>query len=127
MNRAVTRLQFQAAIGGGAGRRRAGTLTSRWTTATRSGCLEGELHWACDVSDFDRVKREALRATRASPTPGQMLAMPEQMFAAGFGVEHFIEPGGPEGMVGMVPRVAAVPIGLLIGVLSPTWPSGYSE
>ena len=63
------------------------------------GSLESELHWACDVSDFLEVKREALRAHASQSDAQGMLQMPEQMFAAGFGVEHFIEPGRPDGMV----------------------------
>ena len=63
------------------------------------GSLESELHWACDVSDFLEVKREALRAHASQSDAQGMLQMPEPMFAGSFGTEHFIEPGRPDGMV----------------------------
>ena len=63
------------------------------------GSLESELHWACDVADFLEVKREALRAHASQSDAQGMLQIPEQMFAASFGTEHFIEPGRPDGMV----------------------------
>jgi LmbE family N-acetylglucosaminyl deacetylase len=63
------------------------------------GSLESELHWACDVADFLEVKREALRAHASQSDAQGMLQMPEQVFAEGFGTEHFIEPGRPDGMV----------------------------
>jgi LmbE family N-acetylglucosaminyl deacetylase len=63
------------------------------------GSLESELSWACDVSDFLAVKRAALAAHASQSDAQGMLEMPEQMFAAGFGVEHFAEPTRPEGMV----------------------------
>lgn len=63
------------------------------------GSLESELHWACDVSDYLGVKRAALAAHASQSDAQGMLQMPEQMFAAGFGVEHFIEPARPAGMV----------------------------
>ncbi|MGW5240671.1 PIG-L deacetylase family protein [Monashia sp. NPDC004114] len=63
------------------------------------GSLESELHWACDVSDFIEVKREALQAHASQSDAQGMLAMPVEMFAQAFGWEHFIEPARPEGMV----------------------------
>ncbi|OFE18823.1 GlcNAc-PI de-N-acetylase [Humibacillus sp. DSM 29435] len=63
------------------------------------GSSESELHWACDVSDYLAVKREALKAHASQGDAQGMLSMPEQMFAQGFSWEHFIEPGRPDGMV----------------------------
>ena len=63
------------------------------------GSLESELHWACDARDFIEVKREALRAHASQSDAQGMLQMPEEWFAASFGIEHFIEPGRPDGMV----------------------------
>jgi LmbE family N-acetylglucosaminyl deacetylase len=63
------------------------------------GSLESELHWACDVSDFLETKRQALQAHASQSDAQSMLQMPEQLFAAGFGTEHFIERGRPDGMV----------------------------
>ncbi len=63
------------------------------------GSAESELHWACDVSDYLNVKRDALKAHASQGDAQGMLSMPEQMFAQGFSREHFIEPGRPDGMV----------------------------
>lgn len=63
------------------------------------GSSESELHWACDVSDYLSVKRDALKAHASQGDAQGMLSMPEQMFAQGFSWEHFIEPGRPDGMV----------------------------
>jgi LmbE family N-acetylglucosaminyl deacetylase len=63
------------------------------------GTLESELHWACDVSAFLEVRREALRAHASQSDAQGMLAMPADMFATAFGTEHFIEPARPAGMV----------------------------
>ena len=63
------------------------------------GSAESELHWACDVSDYLTVKRDALKAHASQGDAQGMLSMPEQMFAQGFSREHFIEPGRPDGMV----------------------------
>lgn len=63
------------------------------------GMLESELHWAVDVSEYIEVKRAALKAHASQPDARQMLEMPEAMFSAMFGVEYYVEPGRPEGMV----------------------------
>ena len=63
------------------------------------GSLEGELHWAVDVSDFLEVKRDALRAHASQPDARGMLEMPDEMFRQMFGTEYYIEQGRPEGMV----------------------------
>lgn len=64
------------------------------------GTPEAELQWACDVTDHLATKRAALTA-HASQTSdaGMMLAMPQEVFAAAFGVEHYLEPARPEPMV----------------------------
>lgn len=63
------------------------------------GTPEAEIHWDVNVSGYLTQKRAAIQA-HASQTSdiGMMLAMPQQMFAAGFGREYFIEPGRPAGM-----------------------------
>jgi LmbE family N-acetylglucosaminyl deacetylase len=64
------------------------------------GTPEIEIHYAVDVSDHVERKRRAL-ACHASQTSdaGAMLAMPEEMFAAIFGTEWFMEPGRPPGLL----------------------------
>ena len=63
------------------------------------GSLEAELHWQVDVAAYLPQRRAAL-ASHASQTTdvGGMLSMPEEVFAAFFGMEHYIEPGRPPGM-----------------------------
>lgn len=63
------------------------------------GTPEAEIDWDVDVSDVLAKKRGAMQAhTSQTSDIGMMLAMPPQMFAAGFGHEYFIEPGRPTGM-----------------------------
>ncbi len=98
MNRDLMRRQLEQA-------KAAGLPTQEWNPddpmddGNPMGTPEAELHWACDVSDQLAVKRAAL-AAHASQTSdvGAMLAMPEPVFAAVFGVEHYLEPGRPPGM-----------------------------
>ncbi|MGL5818900.1 MAG: PIG-L family deacetylase [Phycicoccus sp.] len=63
------------------------------------GTPEAEISWRVDVRAMLPRKRGAL-ASHASQTSdvGMMLAMPEEVFAAAFGFEHFIEPGREPGM-----------------------------
>ncbi|WP_392542968.1 PIG-L deacetylase family protein [Oryzobacter telluris] len=63
------------------------------------GTPEAEIHWQVDVSDFLGTRRKALEA-HASQTSdvGMMLGMPDDVFAAFFGREHYIEPGREPGM-----------------------------
>lgn len=63
------------------------------------GTPEAELHWAVDVSGYLAQKRDALACHASQPDAAGMLAMPEEAFALGFGVEHYLEPGRPAGMV----------------------------
>lgn len=63
------------------------------------GTPEEELHWDVDVSDYLTQKRAAMQAHSSQTSDiGMMLAMPPQMFTAGFGHEYFIEPGRATGM-----------------------------
>ena len=99
MNRDVTRLQFQTAIA-------AGLADDSWDPdkpmddGNPLGTPEAELHWAVDVSPWIGVKRAAL-ASHASQVSdaGMMIAMPEEAFAAMFGIEYYVEGGRPGGMV----------------------------
>ena len=99
MNRDVTRLQFQTAVA-------AGLADESWDPdkpmddGNPLGTPEAELHWAVDVSPWIGVKRAAL-ASHASQVSdaGMMIAMPEEAFAAMFGVEYYVEAGRPDGMV----------------------------
>ena len=99
MNRDVTRLQFQTAVA-------AGLADESWDPdkpmddGNPLGTPEAELHWAVDVSPWIGVKRAAL-ASHASQVSdaGMMIAMPEEAFAAMFGVEYYVEAGRPDGVV----------------------------
>lgn len=64
------------------------------------GTPEAELHWAVDVTRWLEVKRRALacHASQLSDV-GMMLAMPAEVFTTLFGVEHYIEPERPAGML----------------------------
>jgi LmbE family N-acetylglucosaminyl deacetylase len=58
------------------------------------GMSEDEITWQIDVSDFLEQKRASLEAHRSQVTDiGGFLAMPPEVFAAFFGLEHLIEPG----------------------------------
>ena len=98
MNRDVTRLQFQAAI-------TAGLADESWDPdkPMDDGNPLGMPRPSCtgpSMSPWIGVKREAL-ASHASQVSdaGMMLAMPEEAFAAMFGVEYYREAGRPDGMV----------------------------
>ena len=60
---------------------------------------EAQIHWQVDVTPWLAQRRAALECHRSQVTDiGMMLAMPPEMFAAAFGVEHYREPGRPDGM-----------------------------
>jgi LmbE family N-acetylglucosaminyl deacetylase len=63
------------------------------------GTLEDELHWGVDVSAYLGRKREALEchASQVSDA-GQMLKMPDEVFAMAFGMEWYREPGREAGI-----------------------------
>ncbi|GAA6527499.1 PIG-L family deacetylase [Intrasporangium sp. DVR] len=63
------------------------------------GTPEDELHWACDVGEWMEVKRSALEAHASQSDARELLAMPEPLFTAVLGVEHYLEPARPEGLV----------------------------
>ncbi|AKT51028.1 PIG-L deacetylase family protein [Arsenicicoccus sp. oral taxon 190] len=64
------------------------------------GTPEAEIHWRVDVSDLVETKRAALACHRSQATDIEMfLAMPVEVFAAGFGQEWYLEPGRPPGLV----------------------------
>jgi LmbE family N-acetylglucosaminyl deacetylase len=62
------------------------------------GTPEAELHLAVDVRPFVAAKRAAIACHASQVTDTSMfLAMPEEVFAAAFGTEWYIEPGAPPG------------------------------
>ena len=98
MNRDATRRLFARAV-------EAGVDAQGWDVdgpmddGNPLGTPEAELHWAVPVGDFLPAKRAALAAHASQPDAAGLLAMPEEAFAAMLGVEHYIEPGRPDGMV----------------------------
>ncbi len=63
------------------------------------GSPEAEIHYRVDVSEFVEVKRAALACHQSQRSDiGMFLRMPLDLFAAAFGVEHYIEPGREPGM-----------------------------
>ena len=63
------------------------------------GMVEAELTHEVDVSAYLAAKRAAIASHRSQVTDtGFFLAMPEEMFAVGFGREWFIERGREPGM-----------------------------
>ncbi len=99
MNRDLVRAQFVAA-------QAAGVASDDWDPDAAMGdgnplgTPEAELHWACSVTDYLPVKRAALAAHASQVSDVQMmLGMPEEVFAAFFGTEHYREPGRPPGLV----------------------------
>ena len=69
------------------------------------GLPEAEIHHQVDVSEVVGLKREALACHASQEDVQWMLAMPEEVFAVAFGLEHYAEPGAPEGMVRGLPFV----------------------
>lgn len=63
------------------------------------GTPEAELHWAVDVTEDIATKRAALACHGSQTDVQQILSMPPDVFAMAFGVEHYLEPGRPDGMV----------------------------
>ena len=77
-------------------------------TLTRGGAgafrtAEREIHHAVDVTEVIDVKRAALACHASQSDVQQMLQMPREIFAAAFGVEHYAEPGRPEGTGSALP------------------------
>ena len=69
------------------------------------GLPASEIHHAVDVSEVIDLKRAALAAHASQSDVQGMLEMPPEMFTAAFGVEHFAEPGRPQGMATALPFV----------------------
>lgn len=69
------------------------------------GLPEKEIHHAVDVGEVLDLKRQVLACHGSQEDVQSILAMPPEMFAAGFGVEHYAEPGAPEGMATDLPFV----------------------
>lgn len=98
MNRDLFRRLYQLAMASGQG-------SQDWDPDAPAddgnpvGTPQSEIHWQVDVSPWLDRKRAALQchASQASDV-GMMLSMPEQVFARFFGLEHYIEPGLPDGM-----------------------------
>lgn len=67
------------------------------------GLPESEIHHAVDVTGVIDRKRAALASHGSQVDVQGMLAMPEEVYAAAFGVEHYAEPGQPAGMVTGLP------------------------
>ena len=67
------------------------------------GLPQSEIHHAVDVTEVIDVKRAALACHASQSDVQQMLQMPREIFAAAFGVEHYAEPGRPEGMGSALP------------------------
>jgi LmbE family N-acetylglucosaminyl deacetylase len=63
------------------------------------GTPEAEIHLAVDVGSYVAAKRNAIACHASQVTDtGMFLAMPEDVFAAAFGTEWYIEPGAPPGL-----------------------------
>ncbi len=69
------------------------------------GLPEKEIRHAVDVTEVIDGKREVLACHASQEDVQFMLRMPEEVFAAAFGVEHYAEPGRPEGMSSGLPFV----------------------
>lgn len=70
------------------------------------GLPESEIHHAVDVTGVIDDKRAALACHASQEDVQWMLAMPPEMYAVAFGVEHYAEPGRPQGMATDLPFVA---------------------
>lgn len=62
------------------------------------GLPQSEIHHAVDISTVIDRKRAALASHSSQVDVQQMLEMPPEIYAAAFGVEHYAEPGLPQGM-----------------------------
>ena len=69
------------------------------------GLPESEIHHAVDVTGVMERKREALACHSSQVDVQGMLAMPAEVYDAAFGVEHYAEPGLPQGMATDLPFV----------------------
>lgn len=62
------------------------------------GLPESEIHHAVDVTDIIDRKLAALACHSSQVDVQGMLQMPQEVYTAAFGVEHYAEPGRPRGM-----------------------------
>jgi LmbE family N-acetylglucosaminyl deacetylase len=63
------------------------------------GTPEAEIHWRVDVAAYLGRRRAALEAHRSQATDIDFfLGMPDEVFTAMFGTEHYIEPGRDPGI-----------------------------
>jgi len=63
------------------------------------GTPEAEIHLQVDVTDYLPQRRASMEAHRSQATDIEgFLSMPEEVFVALFGAEHYIEPGLEPGM-----------------------------
>lgn len=69
------------------------------------GLPQSEIHHAVDVTEVIEDKRAALACHASQVDVQQMLAMPPEVYATAFGVEHYAEPGRPPGMASDLPFV----------------------
>lgn len=92
-NRDLLRASHAAAVAAGVGEQ-AYDPDQPMDDGNPLGTPEAEITWQVDVSDFMLQRRASLEAHRSQATDIEsMLAMPEDVFAATFGREHYIEPG----------------------------------
>lgn len=99
MNRDLMRAGFEAAVAAGDADR-SFDPDGPMDDGNPMGTPEAEIHWQVDVSAYVAVRRAALAAHASQVSDvGQILAMPEEIFARWFSLEHYIEPGRAAGMV----------------------------
>ncbi len=70
------------------------------------GLPESEIHHAVDVSGVIDRKRAALACHGSQVDVQGMLEMPPEIYAQAFGVEHYAEPGLPQGMATRLPFIS---------------------
>lgn len=107
-NRDYMRSLFAMAQEAGIGEEESWDVDAPMDDGNPFGTPEAEIHWRVDVREVIADKRRALEC-HASQTSdvGMILGLPEEAFVAGFGYEHYIEPGAPAGMQEANPFVPA--------------------
>ncbi|HEY7721959.1 MAG TPA: PIG-L family deacetylase [Pedococcus sp.] len=97
-NRDVLRRMYDAAVA-------AGEAAANWDPdapmddGNPLGTPEAEIHLQVDVTDYLPQRRASMEAHRSQATDIEgFLGMPEDVFAAFFGTEHYVEPGREPGM-----------------------------
>jgi LmbE family N-acetylglucosaminyl deacetylase len=93
MNRDLIRGFYQAAVAAG-GAEQDFDPDGPMDDGNPVGTPEAEITWQVDVSDYLPQRRAALASHRSQATDIEwMLGMPDEVFSAFFGREHYIEPG----------------------------------